>query len=677
MPTPSPLSPPDGLTDLVRLHRRVRLAGPTGSGLTARLVAHHRGLIDSGVRPESILALDSPDDLERWRRTAPGQSAIAALSFEAWVRRELEAFWPVIEASGGLPPAGPAVGQGRPVGFASAPVARYRMARETAALREAGTWDGRLRARPSAQVAQLLATLAFSIDHMVPFEEAAERLAAAWVGSEGVRRCRREVAEALKLYRDWSLTHRVLDAALQRDVYFRCLWPDPVYRQALADRARHLLVDAWSVTTPLAQRVLGPLLEAAETAVVATADDQIFAEAEGADPAGAIRLTEGWHAVSLAPTSPAPLVAFGTALTEAASGRVAAPVDPEDRLALRLGFSTRPAMLQAALQDLRGLLAAGTAPEAIALVLPRPDRFATSWLQAELRRHAIPYRLLIPARPLAETLGVQVLCTLAGRLYGGDWKGATEQQLQAVAETLLGLDPLTALPVAQALATGRPGESAGLEPWPDSGQAAWTRLKGVLERYRTTGPWPVDQALRVLLLELWAPAQGEAEAGAIAQLVDLAVDFLASAAGPEGLSTEAAGLAFLAWVRQGDAYEAPAESPGVLLASGYTYARSGPPVDFQLWLDLTSQHWRWPLRRELFDPTVLSAGWSGEIDNPEIDERDAELRLARAWRSMLLRARKAVRGYASDLDEEGREQSGAALWEPLLGSAYAGLEASP
>ena len=117
----------------------------------------------------------------------------------------------------------------------------------------------------------------------------------------------------------------------------------------------------------------------------------------------------------------------------------------------------------------------------------------------------------------------------------------------------------------------------------------------------------------------------------------------------------------------------------VTLATAAKYAEDGPPVAFQFWLDVGATTWWKGDARELTNPRVLSRRWAGGPYTPEQDEADQDAKLGRILWTNCLKVRRGMRWFASLVDAEGREQTGALphVMDALAARVRAGLEVTP
>jgi hypothetical protein len=706
--TPSVDAP---LTDLARQHRRVAVLGLAGTGKTSRLLGHYRRLLDEGVPSEAVLVLASSATRGRWHEavaTDPigASGAWQVQTFLGFVQRELLDWWLAIEAAGTLPPCARPEGphDAHLLDLARVSLAQYLMARHTHAERLELEWDRRLHTPASLQVIHLLDSLGRTIEHELPLGGIGDRLAAGWAGTTDVARCHAELQGMLDGYRDWMLGHRVLDHALQLLVYRDHLWPLPAYRADLRQRTRHLIIDDVEETYPLAQRFLAELDAEAETAVYARNTSGGLREYVGADPVGADALLEGCFAVVIPDAvagAPSELRALGQSLWLKAVGREAPPVALGQRYTGRLAFGTRLAMLKAVSEDVRVLLETGTPPGEIAILAPSLDPFLIWHLRQDMERLGAPLDVLAGTNRLVDHRPVRLFLTLAKAAHPA-WKvpPARHEWLELL-EVLLGLDALALAQLAPAMLDDgwlAPPETLPSVMWPAETRSAYRHLCDWLNTAIATPPRPIDQFFRHAFADLWAPLAPrhlpaerwlEAELQAqevdqIHQLIESAQHFRRLVGALEGLDEMAMGRRFLGYLLGGTLAERPFRRPGeargsITLATAAKYAEDGRPVAFQFWLDVGATSWWKSDLRELTNPRVLSRRWDGEPYTPERDETESDAKLGRILWTNCLKVRRGLRWYASLVDAEGREQTGALphLMESLTLHTPAGLEVSP
>jgi hypothetical protein len=707
MPHALPADTP--LTQLARRHGRVAMVGLAGTGKTTRLLGHYRQLLEDGAPSEAVLFFASASTRGRWHdavATAPLGAAGAwqVQTFLGFVQRELLDWWLAIEASGQLPQSARPEGkhQAHLLDLARVSLAQYLMARRTHDARLLAEWDRRLHTPASLQVIHLLDSLGRAVEHELPVEGVGARLRDGWAGSAEVGRCHGELQAMLETYRTWMLGHRVLDHALQLIIYRDHLWPMSAYQENLKARSRHLIVDDVEETYPLAQRVFATLADHAETVVYARTTSGGLREYVGADAVGADALIANCHPYVLPDTAcaaPVELQALGRSLHLKLTGQPAPTVELGQRYVGRLAFGTRLAMLKAVAEDVRVLLETGTPPGEIALLAPSLDPFLIWQLRQEMARLGAPLDVLAGTNRLVDHRVVRLFLTLAKAAHPAWRVPPARHEWLELLEVMLGLDALALARLAPRLLQDdwlAPIEALGDLDWPSSARSAYMALGTWLNAAISVPPRPIDQFFRHAFSELWAPLAPrhlspeqwlEAELQAqevdqVHQLVESAEHFRRLVGALEDLDDMALGRRFLGYLLGGTLAERPFRRAGagrtsITLATASKYAEDGAPVAFQFWLDVGSTAWWKSDLRELTNPRVLSRHYPGGPYTPEQAERDAEAKLGRILWTNCLKVRRGLRWYASLVDAEGREQTGALphLMDALAARVHAGLEA--
>ncbi|NIN69932.1 MAG: hypothetical protein GTO63_35665, partial [Anaerolineae bacterium] len=82
------------------------------------------------------------------------------------------------------------------------------------------------------------------------------RLKAAWAGEEREKRIYDEAQTCASRFREYCLTHNLLDFSLQVEVFLNHLWRLPLCRDYLLHRYVHLFVDNLEEDTPVAHDLL-------------------------------------------------------------------------------------------------------------------------------------------------------------------------------------------------------------------------------------------------------------------------------------------------------------------------------------------------------------------------------------------------------------------------------------
>jgi superfamily I DNA/RNA helicase len=281
-------------TDLVTAphtgNHTIFLSGPPGSGKTTLAVRRLRHLLDQRIPAEQILilvpqrTLAAPyyDALHSVDSPAGGMVTIATIGGLA--RRTLDLFWPLVAREAGF------AQPHRPL-FLTLETAQYYMDRIVEPFIDSGAFDGITISR-ARLVSQIIDNLnkAAAIDF--PPDQIAVRLKSAWSGESARARIYDQVQAVALAFRQTCLDQNLLDWSLQLEVFRRFLLPLPEIRRYLQGGYRHLIVDNTEEDIPTAHDLLKVWLPLCESALVVHDTGGGYRVFLGADPQGALSLSE-------------------------------------------------------------------------------------------------------------------------------------------------------------------------------------------------------------------------------------------------------------------------------------------------------------------------------------------------------------------------------------------------
>ncbi len=662
------------------------LTGPAGAGKTTAAVARLRHLLMEGVPGHEILVLLPQRTLGRpyvealRDRHLPPGGEVSLLTMGGLARRMVDLFWPLVAEEAGF--AHPEA----PPRFLTMETAQYFLARVVEPLREREGFFDAVTIRPQRIYAQLLDALNKAALNGYPHTEIGERLLSAWVGEAAQETVYRQVQAAVEAFRAYCLEHNLLDFSLQMELLHRHLWPQPLFRDYLFRRYRHLIADNVEEETPLTHDLLRDWLPRLDSALLIYDEGgghRLFlgADAQGGRELAALCEEEVRFAE---PRNPSPPV---LALTEALGRALDAPplgmeAEADFRPALHRPEQTPhyyPQMLDWVAEQVAELVDRGVPPSEIVILAPFLNDLLRFSLLDRLKARHIPARTHRPSRSLREEPAVQALLTLA-QLAHPQWgmqprradvalmlRRAIEEmdlvrarlltEVRYRRGALLDFDGITN-EETKARITYRLGERyQSLVLW--------------LEDYRQRGESQLDRFFQAIFHELLAHEgfgfyRDYDAAYVAAMLIESAQKFYRVVGeipsdvpwGKEYLTMVEAGVVAAQYLLPWTA--TPAEA--VLIAPAYTFLMTNRAVDYQFWLDVGGRGWWERLYQPLTHPYVLSRRW--EIGRPWTDAEEVASRresLARLTRGLLLRCRRGLYLGLSRLNARGYEESG-----PLL-----------
>ncbi len=670
--------------------RTVFLEGPAGAGKTTLAVRRLENMLRSGVPAHSILvwvpqrALGRPyaDALARMKR-AGGEVTIATLGGLA--RRSIDLFWPLIAAKVGF-----AHPNREPV-FLTLETTQYYMDRVATPFWQEGYFDG-LSIRRQRLMSQIIDNLNKAAVVGFPHTEIAERLKRAWGGERARKRHYENAQECANAFRDYCLANNLLDFSLQIEV-FAYLLSEPLCREYLFTRYRHLIVDNLEEDTPRAHDLLRQWLGKCESALLVMDRDAGYRAFLGADPKGADELKglcQEWIALEESHVMSPPIEELGWELarTWRLPLSVRRPSPGRRRADLRdaLRFEPlrfQPQMIEWVADQVDHLVHhEGLPPDEIAILAPfLGDAMRFSLIEA-LRERDVPVRSHRPSRALRDEPAVRCLLTLAALAYP-EWgrPPPPTDVAHALMVAIEGMDLIRARLLTEIVYRQREdrmtlGSFAQIrvETQQRIGFALgerFERLREWLQEY-AVAPGELDDFIARLFAQVLSqPGFGfhrNLDAGrAAANLIESIRKFRRAvshtldtpgALGPEYMRMVEQGVLAATYV-SGWQF---GSTGAVLLAPAYTFLMLNRPVQVQFWLDIGSGGWWERLYQPLTHPYVLSRHWPEDKVWSDDDEYAVrQLALGRLLLGLVRRCRRCIYLGIADLGEQGYEQRG-----PLL-----------
>lgn len=695
--------------------------GLPGEALTGILWRRYGAWLAAGIGSDRILVLLDSVTRSAWTDLLKGEppehivpqgrpsrrSAFPSLEMptttqrihtpHAWIRQELTRWWPIVDRrleAMGLPARAP-VAAPRVV---DVDMAQYLFERFSEDLRPPrGPLLEQARTPRAFQNTQLLDALGRALEHGASLAAAGEGHACDRLAREVVMRLRagadpaahgliEEAHPVLRLYLEGMVGHRIFDFALALDLYISVLWTDPQYRDHLLSHVSHLLVEHLDEASPRLQDFYRELMEAGCTGCFTLQGDRPdqpqpyqggLREAMGADPRGAEVLAARMVPIACESASP-PFLPLGRALHAALNGQVRA-ASPMPGLRCRLDHLSFTDMVQEVVSEIRQRLGE-VAPAEIALLVPALDPLVIWSLRHRLEQAGHALYVFAGTNRLTDYRPVRQLMTLS-RLARPDHGGPpTEFELQEVLEPILELNPLRLGALMPELTPGGhlspPERLRALEPalGPEAARR-YERLLAWLERMAMAPTEDLALLLRQAFSQVFVPLiqrpaarldeRAQREISQVGQLIELAADFQAVAA---DLGSDSLAEAFSAFLGGNPIAERPffkrePHQEAIMLSTASQLAQRGYRLPGERLrhlyvLDVGSDRWWKPDRRELTNPWVLSRHWPGGVFGPEDEQRHMDRKLARELFACCLKPTEGLHLHGCLSDAEGRESEG-------------------
>lgn len=715
-----------------KFHDREILAGFPGEELKTGLWEHFNRLLDAGVPSDAILVLLESPTRSRWtallkgeteshiqpeaRRTRLESSFNRATGPQlvytpaAWVRQELTTWWPLVEArlrTWGFDPPGAGYAEPRMV---SVDLAQYLMVTFTRDHRAQGCFE-LSRSPLYLQNVQLLDTLARGIENGFSLldpetgeasaaglaKRLSDRLRQGHAATPVERELLDGVETCLDLYVTGMLRHRILDFALQLELFASALLPDPRYQNRRLAKLQHVLVENLDETAPRLQAILKTLNDSG-IKLFATLQTQLPAdhpskllgglrEYVGADPLGAWTWAQD-ATMKSSKGQPPRLAELGNALHDGLLGQPYPVKIPAEHLVMR-GFEAYPEMLDAAIADLATLLDSGMAPEHLAMVAPAIDplliwamRDRLSKLRTRDFPYGVPLYVFAGTNRLVDYRPVRVLITLARLAY--PWGDRPDRF--ALIELLELVTALPSLPLAKIVDKLCPDGRLGVPEQltllgldvPEETLLRYARLLSWLDALREAPPLLLADFFKRAFAEVYAPTRmsrtvalsdeaWQREVSQIGQLVELAERFTDVVSRlkpetPQSWGKDLVRFLFGGAIAERPFFQREPHRTSVMLSTASQlaekgFARSNDELKVLFVLDFGSDRWWKSDRRELTNGRVLSVRWNGLPYDKDTDDFHANQKLGRILRACCLKVTGQLRVYTSKSDAEGREYS--------------------
>jgi hypothetical protein len=673
------------------LNHRVFLEGPAGSGKTTLAVSHLHELINAGARGDNLLVLApqrsllKPYQVVLHQADLPAGEQIDALTIGGLARRSVDLMWPAIAAEGGFKQ------PDRPPTFLTLETAQYYMEFVVRPFVAERFYFEHVRVPPDRLYSQLLDNLNKAALVGFPYTEVGRRLIDAWEGPAAQTITFAQVQDCLNRFREYCLTHNLLDFSLQIEL-FRDLLKRGWFRDRLFNRYRHLIVENVEEDTPITHDLLRDWLPQTTSALIVYDTDAGYRSFLGADARSAYALRESCdeqivltksHVMSIN------LRHLEDHVSRLLGAHSDVPMRTHDQTALEFGGGRfHPQMIDWTADQIVGLVQHHTVePRDIVVLAPFLGDALRFAIEERLHPRNIPTRSLRPSRALNEEAVTRGVMTLAA-LAHPDWQivPPPADVAQALILSIAGLDPARGHLLAERLYRTKEGKASfnsfdALKPELQDRigyevGAKVDRLRAWLSEVRSgEAQPPLDHFLAKLFGEVLSqPGFGfhdQIDPGRItAQIVESARKFRQTVNPDPYAASVDPNVArdYVRLVAEGvvaATYVASpyAETPNaVLLAPAYTFLLSNESVSYQFWLNAGSPAWSERLYQPLTHPYVLRRGWPSDKKWTDSDEQAArQASLLRLLRGLMRRCRVKIYLAISALNEQGFEERG-----PLL-----------
>lgn len=676
------------------LDLKLFVSGPAGTGKTTAGVERMRFLLAQGVPGESILMLTPQRTLQEPylellyspERRAGGEVTPATIGGLA--RRMCDLFWPLAaEAAGFAHPDQPPV-------FLTLETAQYYMAHLVRPLLDEGYFESVTIDR-NRLYSQIIDNLNKAAVIGFPHTDIGSRLDSSYFGDPAQRRVYADAQECANRFRQYCLSHNLLDFSLQLEVFANILWQQDIVRDYLSRTYRHLIYDNVEEDGPRAHDLLREWMPAFDSALLIYDEGAGFRYFLGAD------VQTGWALRELCNehlqlqdsfVMSEDVAGLSDSLAEAILPAISPSPNSEnlgragEESALSIVQSHfYPELLDSVVDKIQSLVSTSLLPPSeIVILAPYLSDALRFSITNRLEARGIPWRSHRPSRSLRDEPASHALITLAA-LAHPHWSIHPPKfdVTYALMQSIDGLDLVRAQLLTDIVYRQR---DLGLSTFDIIKADVQERitfsvgnryavLRDWLLAYRETDPLPLDHFLRKLFGEVLSQSgfgyhRNFDSVRVAASLVESVRKFRISlesdfrspgdfgSLGREYIQMLQDGVVAASYL-EGWRSE---DKEAVLVAPAYTFLMMNRPVTVQFWLDIGSSGWYERLSQPLTHPFVLSRWWeSGRVWSDADDVQYSRESLARLVTGLLHRCRERVYICLSELGESGFEQRGELL----------------
>jgi hypothetical protein len=678
------------------LNGKIFLEGPAGTGKTTIGIERLLYLMSSGISGSSILVLvpqrtlGTPylDALNSPGVVAGGMATISTITGLA--QRMIDLLWPTVAENAGFS------NPEDPPTFLNLETSQYYMARLVRPRMDQGLFDSVTIDR-NRIYSQIIDNLNKAAVVGFPYQEIGDRLQSAWSGEPGQSRVYEDAVVCASLFREYCLSHNLLDFSLQIEVFWNHLWKSRLCREYLQKMYRHLIVDNVEEDVPVTHDLLSAWLPNLESAMLIYDSDAGYRRFLGADPVGAYKLKKYCSQVVVFTdsfvTSPE-IQSLAVNLKNSLLHKVSPSTKIDPRLALCHATHTYyPQMLDWITNEIVSLIDdEGISPKDIVVLAPFLSDSLRFSIVNRLELKHIPVKTHRPSRSLREEPATFCLLTLASIAHP-EWGFIPSKfdLAHSLIQAIDGLDLIRAKILSDIVYRVRDGAPT-LSPFEQiipSTQERITFVNGEkydhlriwLEEYRQSSSGELDHFISMLFGEVLSqPGFGfhsNFDMGQVtANLVESVRRFrkvtsssLAEAGIPVGkeyIEMVHAGVIAAQYIPSWQTQQEDA----VFIAPAYTFLVNNYPVEFQFWLDVGNRSWAERLYQPLTHPYVLSRNWEAHKIWTDVEEVETGEQVLRALvMGLMNRCRRKIYLGLSEYNEQGFEQRG-----PLLQAFHRTLQ---
>jgi len=670
------------------IHEIIFFEGEAGTGKTTIGIERMLYLMSSGIPGNSILVfvpqrtLGTPylDAMNTPGVVAGGVPTIVTISGLA--QHMVDLFWPAIAKDAGFStPDAPPI-------FLTLETAQYYMAHLVKPLLNEGLFSS-VTIERNRIYSQIIDNLNKAAVVGFPYTEIGERLKSAWSGEPGQSRVYEDAQYCATLFREYCLTHNLLDFSLQIEVFWNQLWKSEVCKEYLTNTYSHLIIENVEEDVPITHDLISEWLPQLESALVIYDNEAGYRRFLGADPIGAYNLKKYCSDVIVSNDSyvnSPEIQSLAVYLKNSLLHKSTPFSEIDPRLALCFETHTYyPQMLDWITNEIASLInCEGVLPKDIVILAPFLSDSLRFSIINRLELKNIPVKTHRPSRSLREEPATLCLLTLASVAHP-EW-GFIPSKFDITYSLIQAIDGLDLnrakilTDIVYRVRDGVPRLNAFEKIIPSAQERIsftlgekYDHLRLWLDEYQQSSPHDLDHFISMLFGEVLSqPGYGFHINYDNGQVCANLVESIRKFRKVTGDSTADAGIPlgkeYIEMVHDGviaaqyiQTWEAQDEN-AVFIAPAYTFLINNYPVDIQFWLDVGNRSWADRLYQPLTHPYVLNRNWIANKTWTDVEEVEtADQVLYALVVGLLNRCRRKVYLGLSEYNEQGYEQRG-----PLL-----------
>lgn len=671
----------------IPLENSIFLEGEAGNGKTTCALSRFSSLLDKYpghkilvMVPQRSLGLPyikAVNQKENFSGSMPSILTLGGLT-----RKMVDLFWPMIAKDAGF------LYPQKPPQFLSTETAQYCMGKVIAPLIDKGYFQQVVLAN-NRLYGQILDNLNKAAIIRFPLDEIAQRLKTVVNLEAELKNAYDQVVICAKSFRDFCLSHSLLDYSLQVEVFFNHFWKQDICKNYLLSKYKILFFDNVEEDVPIAHDIFKEWLPNLESALFIYDLNGGYRSFLGADPISAERLKPLCSVKERLDTkinNNLPLSNFSKALRLCILHEKNTLADFDFSESYQItDYHFYPEMIKGIAGQIEEMVNSKTAsPDEIVILSPYLSDALNYSLSASLDQVKIPHRSSRPSQMYCDDPSIRAFLTFA-KIAHPQWqmKITFFEMRNALMVVLPGLDIVKADLITNTLFNVKQSQE-GLRSFdsitnPTMQERITFQIGEKLEiirnwliNYKSQVPQPLDVFLSILFGELFSQKefsfftnfQAASRIAQIIQSIRSFRQFITQFMGEDDLT---ASIEYIISLESGLLPSAvyvneEKQDSSILIAPAHTFLMENRQVNFQFWLDIGSLGWWERLNQPLTNPYLLNRTRDSEKYWTESLEYEAnQTGMLKVVDGLINRCGKKIYINTIHTNEYGSEQKG-----PLL-----------